>query len=60
MKEDLQALSDSAIKIAITYESKEIAATKLGEYMEAENHRLIAKHHRIESKKYLQEMKDYE
>tara|TARA_R110000824_G_scaffold230696_1_gene418364 strand:- start:1038 stop:1220 length:183 start_codon:yes stop_codon:yes gene_type:complete len=60
MKDDFQSLSDSSIRMAITYDSKEIAATKLGEYMEAENHRLIAKHHRNESKKYLQEMKDYE
>ena len=60
MKEDFQALSDNSIRMAISCESKEIAATKLGEYMEAENHRLIAKHHRNESKKYLQDMKDYE
>ena len=60
MKEDLQALSDNSIKIAIDFDSKEIAATKLDEYMEAENHRLMAKHHRNESKKYLQDMKGYE
>ena len=46
--------------MAIAYESKEIAATKLGEHSEAEGHRLMAKHHRNESKKYLQDMKDYE
>tara|TARA_R110000824_G_scaffold205804_1_gene390721 strand:- start:352 stop:534 length:183 start_codon:yes stop_codon:yes gene_type:complete len=60
MKDDFQSLSDSSIRMAIAYDSKEIAATKLGEYMEAENHRLMAKHHRNESKKYLQDMKDYE
>lgn len=60
MKEDLQSLSDSSIRMAITYDSKEIAATKMGEHSEAESHRLMAKYHRNESKKYLQEMKDYE
>ena len=60
MKEDLQALSDNSIKIAINYDSKEIAANKLGEHSEAEHHWLMARYHRNESKKYLQDMKDYE
>lgn len=56
MKDQYQALADNATRQAIAYDNKEIAATELGEMIEADNHRKLAKYHRQESKKYLEAM----
>ena len=56
MKDQYQALADSATRQAIEFDNKEIAATALGEHTEADNHRQLAKYHRSESKKYLEAM----
>ena len=56
MKDQYQSLSDSATRQAIEFDNKEIAAMALGEYIEADNHRKLAKYHRSESTKYLEAM----
>lgn len=56
MKDQYQALADNATRQAIAYDNKEIAATELGEHIEADNHRKLAKYHRSESNKYLEAM----
>ena len=56
MKDQYQALADSATRQAIAYDNKEIAAAALGEHIEADNHRKLARYHHSESKKYLEAM----
>lgn len=53
MKDQYQALSDNSIKIAIEYYNKESNA---GTSSQANDFRLLAEHHRNESKKYLEAM----
>lgn len=56
MKEQYQALSDNSIKIAISYDNKAINAESEDGNNKAGDYTALAKHHRNESKKYLEAM----
>lgn len=56
MKEVNKAFYDHSIKMAISFENKEMKAIREGNYSKADEFFKLAQHHRKEASKYLSEI----